>query len=131
MSYAASYSKAPELSATLDAICDEVDAGLNGTSPDISFLFVSHAHANRFEQLAGLVCEKSGSRVLLGCTGETIVGGSEEIESGPAISLWSAVLPDAEIVPFHVEFSSTPDGIVCDGLPSGLAEGTADVRAGR
>jgi small ligand-binding sensory domain FIST len=129
MSYAASYSKAPELSAALDAICDEVAAGLNGTSPDLSFLFVSHAHANRFEQLAGLVCEKSGSRVLLGCTGETIVGGSEEIESGPAISLWSAVLPDAEIVPFHVEFSSTPDGIVCDGLPSGLAEGTADVRA--
>ncbi len=129
MSYAATYSKAPELSAALDAICDEVDAGLNGTSPDLSFLFVSHAHANRFEQLAGLVCKKSGSRVLLGCTGETIVGGSEEIESSPAISLWSAVLPDAEIVPFHVEFSSTPDGIVCDGLPSGLAEGTADVRA--
>jgi len=66
---------------------------------------------------------------LLGCTGETIVGGREEIESGPAISLWSAVLPDANIDPFHVEFSKTADGIVCDGLPSGLAEGTADVRA--
>ena len=129
MSYAASYSKAPELSAALDAICDEVAAGLNGTSPDLSFLFVSHAHADDFERLASLVFEQSRTRVLLGCTGETIVGGSEEIESGPAISLWSAVLPDVQIEPFHVEFSKTADGLVCDGLPSGLAEGTADVRA--
>ena len=129
MPYAASYSKAPELSAALDAICDEVAAGLNGTSPDLSFLFVSHAHAEDFERLASLVFKQSRTRVLLGCTGETIVGGSEEIESGPAMSLWSAVLPDANIEPFHVEFSKTADGIVCDGLPSGLAEGTADVRA--
>ncbi len=129
MSYAAGYSKAPDLSAALDAICDEVAAGLNGTSPDISFLFVSHAHADRFEQLASLICEKSGSRVLLGCTGETIVGGSEEIESGPAISLWGGVLPGAEIEPFHIEFSNTADGIVCSGFPTVLAEGKTDVRA--
>jgi len=129
MSFAAGCSKAPELTAALDAICDEVATGLNGTSPDLSFLFVSHAHADFFEQLARLVYEKSGSRALLGCTGETIVGGSEEIESGPAISLWSAVLPDAQIEPFHVEFSKTADGLVCDGLPSGLAAGAADVRA--
>ena len=82
MSFASSYSKAPELTAALDAICDEVATGLNGTSPDLSFLFVSHAHAADFENLASLAFEKSGSRVLLGCTGETIVGGSEEIESG-------------------------------------------------
>jgi len=129
MSYAAGYSKAPELSATLDAICDEVAAGLNGTSPDISFLFVSHAHAERFEQLASLVCEKIGSRVLLGCTGETIVGGGEEIESGPAISLWGGVLPGAEIEPFHIQFSKTADGIVCSGFPTILTEGETDVRA--
>jgi small ligand-binding sensory domain FIST len=129
MPYAASYSKAPEFSVALDTICAEVNAGLNGKSPDLSFLFVSHAHADCIERIASLVVEQSRTRVLLGCTGETIVGGSEEIESGPAMSLWSAVLPDAKIEPFHVEFSKTSDGIVCDGLPTGLAEGTADARA--
>ena len=129
MSYATSYSKNPDLSAALHTVCEEVAADLKGVSPDISFLFVSHAHADRFESLAGLVREESGTRVLLGCTGETIVGGREEIESGPAISLWAAVLPDARIEPFHVQFSQTADGIVCEGLPSGLAEETADVRA--
>ena len=129
MPYASSCSKTPELSAALDTICDEVAAGLNGTSPDLSFLFVSHAHADGFERLASLIFDRSGTRVLLGCTGETIVGGGEEIESGPAISLWSAVLPDAQIEPFHVEFSKTADGLICDGIPSGLADGTTDVQA--
>ena len=87
MSYAASYSKKPDLSAALHTVCEEIAADLQGVSPDISFLFVSHAHADRFESLASRVREESGTRVLLGCTGETIVGGREEIESGPAISL--------------------------------------------
>ena len=129
MPYASSYSKTPDLSAALHAICDEVAAGLDGTSPDISFLFVSHVHAGAFEYLASLAFEKSGTRVLLGCTGETIVGGSEEIESGPAISLWGAVLPGAEIEPFHVQFSKTADGIICSGLSAVLTEGKTGVRA--
>ncbi|MCZ6760282.1 MAG: FIST C-terminal domain-containing protein [Gemmatimonadetes bacterium] len=131
MTYCASYSKAPDLTIALDEICDELarGRGLNGIPPDISFLFVSHFHADRFEELASLAYRKSQTRLMLGCTGETIAGGGEEIESGPAISMWSAVLPDAEIELFHAEFSQTPDGIVCDGLPSGLAEERADVRA--
>ncbi len=131
MTYCASYSKAPDLTIALDEICDELarGRGLNGIPPDISFLFVSHSHADRFEDLASLVYQRSQTRLMLGCTGETIAGGGEEIESGPVISMWSAVLPDAEIELFHAEFSQTPDGIVCDGLPSGLAEERADVRA--
>ncbi|MCH7875977.1 MAG: FIST C-terminal domain-containing protein [Gemmatimonadetes bacterium] len=129
MTYCASYSKAQDLTIALDAICGELARGLSGVPPDISFLFVSHFHADRFEQLASLAYRKSETRLMLGCTGEMIAGGREEIESGPAISLWSAVLPDAEIELFHAEFSQTPDGIVCDGVPSGLEEGRADVRA--
>ena len=129
MPYAASCSTNPDLSAALNSVCAEIAADLKGVSPDLSFLFVSHSHADRFETLADLVREQSGTRVLLGCTGETIVGGREEIESGPAISLWSAVLPDARIEPFHVQFSQTADGAVCSGLPDGLAEAKAEVRA--
>jgi small ligand-binding sensory domain FIST len=129
MTYAAGYSTATDLSNALTAICDKIAIGLNGIDPDISFLFVSHLHADRFEELASLVNQQSRTRVLIGCTGETIIGGSEEIESGSAISLWSAVLSDAEIVPFHLEFSRTTDGIVCSGLPVVLAEGKTDARA--
>ena len=129
MMYCASYSKAHDLTIALDAICDELAAGLSGSAPDITFIFVSHSHADHLDQLASLIYRKSQSRLMLGCTGEAIAGGREEIESGPAISVWSAVLPEAEIELFHAEFAQTPDGIVCDGLPSGLEEGRADVRA--
>ncbi|MCH7717555.1 MAG: FIST C-terminal domain-containing protein [Gemmatimonadetes bacterium] len=129
MPYCASYSTAQDPTVALDAICDELAGGLSGAPPDISFLFVSHFHADSFDQLASLAYRKSGTRLMLGCTGETIAGGGEEFESGPAISLWSAVLPDTDIELFHAEFSQTPDGIVCDGVPSGLKERRADVRA--
>ena len=129
MTYCASHSKAEDVSIALDAICDELATGLKGVPPDISFLFVSHYHADHFERLASLVYRKSQTRLLLGCTGEAIAGGREEMESGPAISLWAAVLPEADIELFHVEFSETPDGIVCHGLPSGREARRADVRA--
>ena len=128
MTYSASHSKETDLSSAMGAMCDKIAVGLNGVPPDISFLFVSHFHADRFEQLASLVSQQSGTRVLLGCTGETIVGGGEEIETGPAISLWSGVLPDAQIETFHAEFSQTPDGIVCDGIPTEQEEGRSDVQ---
>ena len=56
--------------------------------------------------------------MLIGCTGETVIGGSEEIESGPALSLWSAILPGVRVEPFAVRFERTADGIVTSGLPA-------------
>ena len=44
MTYCASYSKAHDLTIALGAICDELAAGLGGSAPDITFLFVSHTH---------------------------------------------------------------------------------------
>lgn len=58
MTYCASHSKAKDVSIALDAICDELATGLKGVPPDISFLFVSHYHADRFEQLASLVTDR-------------------------------------------------------------------------
>ncbi len=75
VTYCASHSKAEDVSIALDAICDELATALKGVPPDISFFFVSHYHADRFEQLASLVYRKSQTRLLLGCTGEAIAGG--------------------------------------------------------
>lgn len=122
MHYAASHSTAADFSDALQHVCERVTADLQEQRPDLSFLFVSHTHADHFDDLARFVVEKTGARVLLGCTGEVIAGGGEEIERGPALSLWSAVLPGAEIETFHAEFARTADGIVCDGLPADLAD---------
>lgn len=129
MKCAASHSRDADLSTAVDEVCRRITDELGDSPPDLSFVFVSHEHADGFDELADLVQSKSRSRVLLGCTGETIVGGGEEIESGPALSLWSAVLPGTEVEVFQLDFSRTPDGVICEGFPPGLTEGMTDVRA--
>lgn len=118
MPYAACLSTVADPLRAVRSVCEEVRSRLGGAAPDVSFLFVTQDHATRLEELGDLVCEATGTRHLLGCTGETIIGGSEEVEEGPAVSLWSAVLPGAQLEPFHVEFERTPDGLISTGIPS-------------
>jgi small ligand-binding sensory domain FIST len=123
MPFAASHSRATNTSDAIRTVTAEVRGALGGLEPDFSFLFVSQAHADSFSQLPSRICEATGTKVLIGCTGETVIGGSDEIESGPALSLWSAVLPEAQIEPFAVRFERTVDGIVTSGLPGIAADG--------
>jgi small ligand-binding sensory domain FIST len=118
MPFAASYSRATNISDAIRSVTEELRAALGKAEPDFSLLFVSHAHADGFGQLASRICEATGTKVLIGCTGETVIGGSEEIEKGPALSLWSAHLPDVRAEPFSVRFERTADGIVTSGLPA-------------
>ena len=54
---------------------------------------------------------------LLGCTGQAIVGTGREVEATPALSLWVASLPQASILPMHLEYQQTPDGGTFVGWP--------------
>lgn len=129
MPYAAASSKSADLDAAVQSVCDVVRRGLGGKVPDLTFMFVSREHEAGFDDLARLVNDLLGSRVLLGCTAESIVSGHEEIESGPALCLWSAQLPGATLEPFHAEFAATADGLVTTGIPSSPPEGDGVARA--
>ncbi|HET6328598.1 MAG TPA: FIST N-terminal domain-containing protein, partial [Planctomycetaceae bacterium] len=128
MPFAASLSRATNTSDAIRSVMEEVRAALRGAEPDISFLFVNHAHQDTFPQLASRICEATGTKLLIGCTGETIIGGEQEIETGPALSLWSAILPGARVEPFAANFERTVDGIVTSGLPTFASE-EPDLRA--
>src|SRR5579863_3206689 len=128
MPYAASCSRTAETRLALDQVCREVASQLQGQAPDLSFLFASHDHVEHWDKIAKSIQGATGSRHVLGCTGESIAGGEHEIEQGPALALWSAVLKGATIETFHVEFEPTPDGPICSGLSEPPAD-AADVRA--
>jgi small ligand-binding sensory domain FIST len=117
MPYAANCSRIKDSLRALDEVCQKVSADLKGATPDLSFLFASCEHAANFDELAAAAHKRTGSRHILGCTGESIAAGGHELEEGPAFSLWSAVLPGAKLETFHVEFEATPDGPICSGLP--------------
>ncbi len=103
-------------------------SALGGTA-DLGFVFTSHHYAAQFDELAPVLKEVLGPGLLLGCTGETIVGGLREYENAPAISVWCASMPKAVLIPFELTFEETPDGLMCSGLPDDLAENREETQA--
>jgi small ligand-binding sensory domain FIST len=92
-------------------------AAAGGTEPDLAFVFLSPAHLAEAEAAAEVVRQELRPRHLLGCVAEGIVGGSRELETGPACAVWSAALPGAEIECFHAEAIDSGDGATVTGFP--------------
>lgn len=127
MPFAAALSTARSLENASDAACADIQSQLNGAIPDLTLVFVSPHHVESCESLAETISQRLGTRVLLGCSGETVAHNSRELEEGPALVLWSAVLPGARLDPFHVTFQQTPDGFASQGFPEPPEE-TSKVR---
>lgn len=87
----------------------------------LAILFFSPHHATAADEIAASVCEALGTTNLLGCTGESIAGGHQEVEEVPALSLWVAHLPGVEITPMQLRFERTSEGGALEGWPDSLA----------
>ncbi|OYW24504.1 MAG: hypothetical protein B7Z55_01980 [Planctomycetales bacterium 12-60-4] len=129
MKFAAASSQEPDLTQAIAAVQRELVGQLDGAAVDLVMVFVSHEHRAQFPTLAAQLHEHIPSRVLLGSVAETIIAGECEWESGPAIAVWAAALPEYELRPFDIQFESTPDGVICSGIPEELADDADRVRA--
>jgi small ligand-binding sensory domain FIST len=119
--FAAALSTRAETSSALEEVCDQALAQL-GAKPDLALAFVSQHHGQQLKLVAETLDRQLGAKVLLGCTGEAIVGGRREIEDRPAISLWLASLPSASVLPMQLTFGRTPEGGVILGWPDELPQ---------
>lgn len=87
----------------------EALASLGDSSPSFAVLFASEHFFGNAEALVAAVAGETGQVPLIGCVAEAVAGGSREVESEPAVSLWLA----AELGPvetFAMEFVGTPTG---------------------
>lgn len=94
---------------------DAAAAGLAGQVPSLAMLFANHHHDD--PQFVARVRAETGASGLIGCDGESIVGTGREVESGPAMSLWLAHLPEARVVPFRIEIERSEDTATFHGMP--------------
>ena len=78
---------------------------------DLAFLFLSAHYAPQAQDLATAVHDRLAPSVLLGCTGEGIIAGGEEIETAAAVTLWVARLPGVQLTPLRLVAS--PEGSDC------------------
>lgn len=103
--FASALSTESESDAAVRDVERQLALGLAGRTPDLLAIFVSHHHGSAIETLGPVLSAATNARVVIGCTGESIVGGTREIERGPALSVWAGALPGTKLVPFQVQAS--------------------------
>ena len=119
--FATSLIQSSDPNEAIDGAIAEIQSQLRG-EPDLTFVFISQFDPDQVSEIHRQLRQSLRSRVLLGCTAESIVGTNSEIEMEPGVSLWSASLPDTSIHPFHLTFENTPDGGTILGWPDAIDE---------
>ena len=71
-------------------------------SPDLAVLFASAGYEHGFPDLLQRTHQALQPRVLIGCSGQGVIGPSTEVEGEPALTLLTLSLPDAMLAPRHV-----------------------------
>jgi small ligand-binding sensory domain FIST len=89
---------------------------------DLAFAFFSPHHTDKAELIASMVREALRVEVCLGCSGEGVIAGSEEMETSAALTLWVARLPQVHLTPLRLSFSPIQDQIQMAGWPEPNAE---------
>lgn len=119
---AAAVVDAPTWDQALGAALGQVGDAL-AAEPDLVFLFASPAYAEQFNQIAAVAFERTGARVLVGCSGQGVIGPQREIEDRPALSLLGAAMPEARLYAVHItqsaieECRSPEDWVRLTGAP--------------
>ncbi|HET9611723.1 MAG TPA: FIST N-terminal domain-containing protein [Acidimicrobiales bacterium] len=110
MPFASARSLHPEAAAATGEVLERV-----GRAPDLAVLFCSPHHVEAVPDIAAAVRAALGPGVLVGSTGGAVIGGGQEIEDGPALSLWAAHLA-ARPRPVRVSAARTATGAAISGV---------------
>jgi small ligand-binding sensory domain FIST len=126
MPFAAALSTAPDSQQALQEVCTQA-LSLLPAPPDLAMLFYSPHHLSQVAEFAPLAQQKLKARCLLGCPGETVIGNDQEIEDGPAMSLWLGKWSQpVQMTPFHLYLEQTFEGLSLLGWPDALVEAQSD-----
>lgn len=115
MPFSAALSRHPSApDATAEVVGQVLEQGVE--APDLAVVFCSAHHVAAFEDIVGTIRTLVQPSRLVGVTAGGIVGGREEVEDEPAVSLWLAGLGYVP-APLRVTAVSTSAGIAFQGLP--------------
>ncbi len=99
-----------------------------GTAPDLAVVFVSGSMLEHFDDVLDAVRTLLAPVVLVGVSAVGVLGGSEEVEQGHAVSVWAGSLPDPlsadDVRPVRLTVADTGSGPAVLGIPS-LSEADA------
>ena len=87
-----------------------------GEKPDLAVLFVTPPHLGLMAEIADTVRTVLRPGTIIGAAASSVVGGSREVEDGPAISLWAGRVGPVE--PVRLETQRLNGGWALTGLPA-------------
>lgn len=118
MQFAVALSKQVDTDAAALEVSASIRARLGNTPIDLACVFFSAHHAEGTRQLAEVLTDRLRPTLLLGCSGEGVISGNEELETTPALTVWAAALPDVTLYPLHSTYSPTQDQFHLTGWPA-------------
>ena len=98
-------------------VAGEVIEALGGEDPDLLVCFASPHFVGALDDVAFALANLLSPRVAIGASGIAAIGGPHEVETGPALSVFAASVPDAELTPVFLHVGRGPDGLTIEGLP--------------
>jgi small ligand-binding sensory domain FIST len=115
--FAASLSRKADTEAAARDLADEIQAKLGASPVDLACLFFSSHHSGQARLLAETLVGRLQPRLMIGCSGEGVIAGAEELETAPAVALWTASLPAVTVEPVRLTFSPEQDRFSLSGWP--------------
>jgi small ligand-binding sensory domain FIST len=122
LQFASALSRKTDTEAAVRDLADAIRTQIGRASIDLAFVFFSAHHADKASLIATMIREELPVEVCLGCSGEGIIAGAEELETAAGLTLWVASLPQVRIAPLRLAFSQTQDQIQMTGWPEPSAE---------
>src|SRR3712207_253559 len=113
MNWATTISRKTSFEAAILECAEGVARDLGEGPVSLALAFVTPHFADFYPRLYTLVDRYVEPETLLGCSGGGVIGGGEEVERAPAVTLIAARFPDVDITPFRVS-GPLPD---LDGPP--------------
>ncbi|HEX5367845.1 MAG TPA: FIST N-terminal domain-containing protein [Dehalococcoidia bacterium] len=113
----------------LDSALNEAMSGLQGAAVDLALLFASSDYALGYPELVATAQNRLGAGLLIGCSGQGVIGNDREVEGEPALSVLAFSLPGAYLSVFQVRQSDIQDDAATHAWLANLSETAPDVHA--
>ncbi|MFQ5613168.1 MAG: FIST N-terminal domain-containing protein [Anaerolineae bacterium] len=115
IAFASAMTTEADIERATHSLAAQIDEQLAGRSLDLALVFLSPP----FGPVAGFVSENLRAALkpglLIGCTGEGVIGREREVEQGPAIALVGAHLPQVTLRPFAFPARAWADALAGTG----------------
>ena len=97
-----------------------VHDAFGGVGCDFACVFFSPHFAEDVQSLVEIVRQKLKPKILLGCMGYGVIGGTQEIEEHPGLVLWGLSNPGMQVTPFHLTPKKNGETFSLEGWPDDL-----------